>query len=54
MSIEKKIDELEDLRTRYLGMMSERDYYKYNYELKCKQVEGLLQEIKGLKEQCKN
>ena len=49
MSIEKKIDEYEDLRTKYLGMMSERDYYKYNYELKCKQVESLLEEIKELK-----
>ena len=54
MSIEKKIEEQEELRARFLGMMSERDYYKYNYEVKCKQVEELLEELKELRNATNN
>ena len=39
----------EDLRAKYLGVFSERDYYKRAYKAKCEQVDNLLQEIKGLR-----
>ena len=39
----------EDLRVKYLGVFSERDYYKHAYKAKCEQVSNLLQEIKELK-----
>ena len=39
----------EDLRVKYLGASSERDYFQRAYKTKCEQVDNLLQEIKELK-----